>query len=152
MYFMRLDVNHCGLVISGSVLGQVMAPSHYLSQWWLLISVVWWHPPHNNFTSCAHATILYNEFVNYTYKTKASYPWGQWVNLFPPFVFVMFYAILCSNWPCYIRTQIHWYKLYLPILFCDFSGPPFIHSSVVIQIALVPTEYDVGVFTVGVRL
>ena len=41
------------------------APSHYLNQCWL-ISEVLWHSPKNNCTVSAQATILYNEFENYT--------------------------------------------------------------------------------------
>ena len=40
---------------SGSILAQVMAcclmaPSHYLNQWWLVISKVQWDSPESNFT------------------------------------------------------------------------------------------------------
>ena len=58
---------------SGLTLAQVVAccltaPSHYLNQYWLLIREVLWHSPGRNFTVSVQATILYNEFENYTYK------------------------------------------------------------------------------------
>ena len=45
----------------GSTLAQVMAccltaPSHYLNQWWLIISEVQWHSSEDNFTSDTSAT------------------------------------------------------------------------------------------------
>ena len=56
-----------------------MAPSHCLNQCWLLISEVLWHSPKSNLTVSAQATILYNEFENYTFKITAISPRGQWV-------------------------------------------------------------------------
>ena len=52
---------------SGSTLALVMvwslgASNHYLNQYWLLISEFLWHSPECNFTSCARADILHNEF------------------------------------------------------------------------------------------
>ena len=44
------------------------APSRYLSQYWLLIDEVIQHSPETNFTVSVQATILYNEFENYTFK------------------------------------------------------------------------------------
>ena len=57
----NLGLNHCGLVTPywrhrfRSTLARVMAwclmaPSHYLSQCWLIISGVLWHAPESNFT------------------------------------------------------------------------------------------------------
>ena len=56
------------------------APSHYLNQCWLLISQILWHSPESNFTLTAHATILYNEFENHTFKIPATSPRGEPVN------------------------------------------------------------------------
>ena len=71
---------------SGSTLAQVMAcclttPSLYLNLYWLLISEVLWYSYEINFMVSAIATILYNEFENYTF---ASSPWGQWVKCWTP--------------------------------------------------------------------
>ena len=44
------------------------APNPYLNQCWFLIIEVRWHSPGSNFTARAQATILHNEFENYTYK------------------------------------------------------------------------------------
>ena len=46
----------------------LMAPSHYLNQYWLLISEILWHSPESNFTASTQATNLFNEFENYTFK------------------------------------------------------------------------------------
>ena len=50
--------------IFGSILVKIMvcslkAQSHYLSQFWFLISEVLWHAHENNFTASAQATNLY---------------------------------------------------------------------------------------------
>ena len=49
---------------SGSILAQVIAccltaPSHYLNQYWFIISEVFWHSPKSNFTASAAAIILH---------------------------------------------------------------------------------------------
>ena len=83
-------LTHCGPATPyGWTLAQVMAcclmaPSHYLNQYWLLISVVLYHSPQSpesSFTVIAQATFLYNEFENYTLKIIAICPRGQWVKL-----------------------------------------------------------------------
>ena len=61
--------------ILGPILAQIMvcslkAPSHYLNRFWFLISEVLWHAHKSNFTASAQAIILYNEFENYTSKTR----------------------------------------------------------------------------------
>ena len=48
---------------AGSTLAQVMAcclmaPSHYLNQWWLIVSKVQWHSSEGNFTKDTSATEL----------------------------------------------------------------------------------------------
>ena len=43
----------------------LMAPSHYLNQCWLFISVILWHPLKSTFTWSAQDTVLYNEFEHY---------------------------------------------------------------------------------------
>ena len=50
------------------------APSHYLNQRWLRINMVLWHSPKSNFTVVNQATILYNQFENYTFKIRATSP------------------------------------------------------------------------------
>ena len=59
---------------SGSTLAQVMA---FLNQCWLLKEFLW-QSSASNLTS-AQATILYNEFENYTFKITATSPRSQWV-------------------------------------------------------------------------
>ena len=64
---------------SGSTLAQVMAwcltaASHYLNQYWLIISEVLWHSPKNNFTGSYQAAVLYNEFENCTFEITTSSP------------------------------------------------------------------------------
>ena len=49
----------------------LMAPSHYLNQYWLLISKVLWHSLDNNFAS-AQATMQYDEFEKYALKLHIS--------------------------------------------------------------------------------
>ena len=66
---------------SGSTLAQAMAccrttPSHYLNQFWLLITDVLCYSSESN----AQATILYNQLENHTFKSNAISPQGQWVN------------------------------------------------------------------------
>ena len=46
-------------------------PSHCLNQFWLFISAILWHSPESY--SSTHATILYNEFENYTFKLISAY-------------------------------------------------------------------------------
>ena len=48
---------------------------------WLLINEVLGHSHEINFTS-AQATILYNEFEDYTFKIIATSSRGQWLNTF----------------------------------------------------------------------
>ena len=72
----------CGLVRrhvgSGSTLAQVMscclmALSHYLNQCWHLISEVLWDSPESNFTVSGEATILNNDFENYTSSVRENH-------------------------------------------------------------------------------
>ena len=70
---------------SGSTLAQVMAccltaPSHYLNQYWFIISEALWHSSKINFTSNAQTTILYNEFENDNFEIITTSPRGHWVN------------------------------------------------------------------------
>ena len=48
------------------------ASDNYLNQCWLMISKILWHSPESNFTTIAHATILYNAFKNHTFKITAT--------------------------------------------------------------------------------
>ena len=58
----------------------LMAPSHYLNQFWLLISEILWYSPKSNFIARGRAIIFYNEFNNHTFKITDTSPIGQWVN------------------------------------------------------------------------
>ena len=58
---------------SGSPLAQVMAccltaPSHYLNQCWLIMNLILWHLPENNFIGISHNINSINEFENYNLK------------------------------------------------------------------------------------
>ena len=44
----------------------LMAPSHYLNQYWLPIIQVVWHLPESNFTLSAQAATMYGDFENLT--------------------------------------------------------------------------------------
>ena len=64
---------------SGSTVAQVKAwcltaPSHYLNQWWLLISEVVWHPSEGNFTASTQDAILKNELEKYTLRLLPNPP------------------------------------------------------------------------------
>ena len=90
-----------------------MAPSHYLTQCWLIIEDVLWHSPENNFTS-AHGLNLFNVFGDYTLKIIATYLRGQWVNLqchigefnWFIFVFVHYHFHYCPCWCPY--NNLRW--------------------------------------------
>ena len=67
---------------SRSTLVQVMAccltaPSHYLSQCWLIISEAQWQSPDGNFTRDASAINYYNQLENYLTKISFKSPRGQ---------------------------------------------------------------------------
>ena len=70
----------------GSILPQVMAccqmaPSHYLNQYWLLITMgVLWHSPDSNVTRSAHEFNRWHVLRNPTFKAATTSPRGQWVN------------------------------------------------------------------------
>ena len=70
---------------TGSTLDHVMAccltaPSHYLNQWWLIISKVLWLSCDGNFARDASIINHYNLFENYMSKISSKFPRGQWVN------------------------------------------------------------------------
>ena len=70
---------------TGSTLVQVMscclmATSHYLIQYWLVISEVLWHSPGSIFTFIGHAVILYSNYENDTFHIIVISPSCQWVN------------------------------------------------------------------------
>ena len=83
----KIISTHCGLVTpykSGSTLVQVMAcclttPSHFLNLFWLIISEILWHSHESNITPSALATLLCDEFENYTFKITAISHSGHWV-------------------------------------------------------------------------
>ena len=61
------------------------APSHYSTQYWLLISEDLWHSHESNFKGKVPANGLYNTFENYTFKkVTAICSRGQWVNTLRP--------------------------------------------------------------------
>ena len=71
----------------GSTLAQVMAcclmaPSHHLNQCWLIMNLVLWHPPENNFIGISQNINLKNEFETYNFKIIPTSPSGQWLNSF----------------------------------------------------------------------
>ena len=59
-----------------------MALSHYLNQYWLIISKVLWLSFQGNFTRDASIINHWNLFENYMSKISFIFPRGQWVNLF----------------------------------------------------------------------
>ena len=59
----------------------LMAPSHYLNWYWLLISEVLWHFSESNFTVSAQVTI-YNGFEKHTFKITTKSSKGYWVKRF----------------------------------------------------------------------
>ena len=70
---------------SGSTLAQVMAccltaPSHYLNQCWLNISVALWHSAENIFTINVEDIYPWCQFENYLFKTSTTSSRVQWVN------------------------------------------------------------------------
>ena len=69
---------------TGSTLAQVMAccltaPSHYLNQCCLLMNLVLWHPPENNYIGISQNINSNNEFKNSNFKIITASPRGQWV-------------------------------------------------------------------------
>ena len=58
----------------------LVAPSHYLNQWWLIIRVDLWHSPEGNFRRKAHVHV----FIDYASKIIAISPRCQWVNTLRP--------------------------------------------------------------------
>ena len=93
---------------SGSTLAQVMAcclmaPSHYLNQWWLIISEVQWHSYQGNFTRDASTINHWNLFENYMSKITVKFPRGQWVK-----VWSMFYFCNCSDVWDIMLCRIFW--------------------------------------------
>ena len=66
---------------TASVNGLLLDGTKLLSEpCWLFISEVLWHSPENNFTLNGQATILYNEYDDYTFKIMAMSLRGEWVN------------------------------------------------------------------------
>ena len=67
-----------------STLAQVMAcclpaPSHYLNQCWLIMNLMLWHPPGNNYIEIYQNISSINEFENYNFTIITASPRGQWV-------------------------------------------------------------------------
>ena len=65
--------------IDVSTLAQVMACSLMAPIQWEVL----WHSSESNFIASAQATVVYNEFENYTFKINAISPTDQWVNEIP---------------------------------------------------------------------
>ena len=63
---------------SGSTLAQVMAPSHYLNQCWLIILGVPWHSLESNFTGRPHE-LIHSLCLEITLLNYTTSPRGQWV-------------------------------------------------------------------------
>ena len=57
----------------------LMAPSHYLDQYWLINKVLW-HSPEGDFTGNAQDSYSWCGFENKRLKNTARYPRHQWVN------------------------------------------------------------------------
>ena len=49
-------------------------PSHYLDQYWLIISEIPWHLHGSSFTVSAKATVLYNEFESSIFDIMSIFP------------------------------------------------------------------------------
>ena len=69
---------------SGSTLAQVMAcclmaPSHYLNQYWLIISKVLWHSCEGIVMSRSEDTNQKNNIENCIFRITSRFPWDQWV-------------------------------------------------------------------------
>ena len=62
---------------------QLMAASHYLNQYWLLISEVMWHPPLSNSTESTQPTVLHNVFENCKITATSLRVKDQWVDQLP---------------------------------------------------------------------
>ena len=58
----------------------LMAPSHYLNQFWLIISKVWWHSSKDNFTAGISAINHCNWLEKYSFKISLKSLRPQWVN------------------------------------------------------------------------
>ena len=68
-----------------SILVQIMAwchpaPSHYLNQYWLIISEVWWHLPQGNFSWNVQDRYSWYEFEYYYLRLKSRSPEGNELN------------------------------------------------------------------------
>ena len=102
--------------ISGSTLTQVIGsclttPNHYLNQCWLSISDVLWHLSESNFTVSSQASILYDEFENYTFKIITTSPIGQWVNslaLFQSYSFISWHTNVYTSINSFAPGTFEW--------------------------------------------
>ena len=113
-----------------STLAQVMAccltaPSHYLNQYWLIISEVLWHSSESITMRRSEDTNQKNKIENYIFRIAFRSPWGQWVKLYDMIVLILeWYLIirgqqrdLWINW--FSRCQLiaaHWCHMALEIL------------------------------------
>ena len=122
---------------SRSTLAQVMAyhltaPSNNLNQCWHLISMVLWHLNESNFTGCARATILYNNFENDTFWLIATFPRGQWVKMHPKGKCSVTINSVVMRWDC---TQYHLVQC-IGNKFINHGSPvAFLHASIMLVIA-----------------
>ena len=76
-----------------------MAPSQYLNQCWLIVSVVFWHPHEGDFTASAPDIYPRFEFEYYQFKITATSIRGRHVNMGPDSgVFIATYQYLNTSW------------------------------------------------------
>ena len=68
-----------GLIVSEVMACCLMAPSHYLTQCWLIIRGVLWHSPECKFIGTAQDINSKLEFENYTFEIIFKSLRGQWV-------------------------------------------------------------------------
>ena len=92
-----------------------MTPSHYLNHHWLLINETLWHSPECKSTACAWATILYNEFENYTFKIMATSARGQWVNVKWNIIIDASVWISEHERPIPLSLSVPWWKIHREI-------------------------------------
>ena len=94
-----------------STLAQVMAccltaPNRYLNQGSLLINEVLGYLRESNFTASAPTIVLYNVFVNHTFKYIAPFLSGQWVDII--YIYVCIYRISIQNVNHLVSVVMHY--------------------------------------------
>ena len=107
---------------SGSTLAQVMAccltaPSHYLNQYWLIISKIQWHPSESNFTRHTSAIIHWNKLKNYLSKILLKSRRGQWVKTYI-FICLHHVADMTSYWLSMFKKITNLIRAWLWLCVC----------------------------------